>query len=148
MAVQTIQATYKSGMNFTAEVNGHKLEIDTDEAGGGNNVGTRPKALMLVSLAGCTGFDVVGMLRKMRIPFTDFSINVEGHLSDSEPKIYDRVVIYYTIRVSKDHERNVEKAVRLSKEKYCGVSRMFGSFAQVSSAITFLEDTGDPVPVL
>ena len=74
MAVNTINATFNSGMNFTADVNGHTIEIDTDEAGGGNNMGTRPKALMLVSLAGCTGFDIVSMLNKMRVKFSDLSI--------------------------------------------------------------------------
>jgi putative redox protein len=52
MAVTSIKATFNSGMNFTADINGHKIEIDTDEAGGGKNIGTRPKALMLASLAG------------------------------------------------------------------------------------------------
>ena len=64
MASNNISAVFKGGMNFTAEVNGHKIEIDTEEAAGGKNIGTRPKALMLVSLAGCTGFDVVNILNK------------------------------------------------------------------------------------
>ena len=138
MAVNTINAAFKSGMNFTVDVSGHKIEIDTDEAGGGNNIGTRPKALMLVSLAGCTGFDVVSMLNKMRVKFSDLSISVDGHLSESEPKIYDTVVINYTIKVSKDDEAKVEKAIKLSKEKYCGVSKMFESFADVSFKINYL----------
>lgn len=138
MAVNTINATFNSGMNFTADVNGHKIEIDTDEAGGGNNIGTRPKALMLVSLAGCTGFDIVSILNKMRIKFSDFSVSVDGHLSETEPKIYDEVTINYTIKVSKEDEPKVEKAVKLSKEKYCGVSKMFEAFAKVSSKINYL----------
>lgn len=138
MAVNTINATFRSGMNFTADVNGHKIEIDTDEAGGGNNLGTRPKALMLVSLAGCSGFDVVSILNKMRVNFSDLSISVDGHLTDIEPKTYDTVVINYTIKVSKEDEAKVEKAVKLSEEKYCGVSRMFESFAKVSFKIIYL----------
>ncbi len=138
MAVNTINATFNSGMNFTADVNGHKIEIDTDEAGGGNNIGTRPKALMLVSLAGCTGFDIVSMLNKMRVKFSDLSISVDGHLSETEPKIYDNVVINYAIKVAKEDEPKVEKAIKLSKEKYCGVSKMFESFADVSFKINYL----------
>ena len=133
-----INATFKSGMNFSVDVNGHKIEIDTDEAGGGKNTGTRPKALMLVSLAGCTGLDVVNMLNKMRVNFTDLSINVEGHLTETEPKIYDTVIINYSIKVNKENEPKVEKAVTLSKEKYCGVSKMFESFAKVSFKINYL----------
>lgn len=138
MAANTINAIFKGGMNFTAEINGHKIEIDTDEAGGGNNIGTRPKALMLVSLAGCTGLDVVGILNKMRVSFSDFSVNVEGHLTETDPKIYDVVLINYSIKVNKEDEEKVLKAVNLSQEKYCGVTRMFESFAKVSFKINYL----------
>jgi putative redox protein len=138
MAANTINAVFKEGMNFTAEVNGHKIEIDTDEAGGGKNLGTRPKALMLVSLAGCTGLDVVPILNKMRVNFTDFSINVEGHLTETDPKTYDEVLIKYSIKVKKEDEEKVLKAVKLSQEKYCGVTRMFESFAKVSFEINYL----------
>ncbi len=138
MAENKINAVFKSGMNFTAEVNGHKIEIDTDEAGGGKNIGTRPKALMLASLAGCTGLDVVSILNKMRVNFSEFSISVEGHLTETDPKIYDTVIINYIIKVKKDDQSKVEKAVNLSREKYCGVSKMFESFAKVSSKIDYL----------
>ncbi len=138
MASNNISAVFKGGMNFTADVYGHKIEIDKDEAGGGKNTGTRPKALMLVSLAGCTGFDVVGILNKMRVNFSDFSVNVEGHLTETEPKIYDTVHLNYSIKVNKEDEEKVLKAVKLSKEKYCGVSKMFESFSKVSFEIKYL----------
>ncbi len=138
MASNNISAVFKGGMNFTAEVNGHKIEIDTEETAGGKNIGTRPKALMLVSLAGCTGFDVVSILNKMRVNFSDLSVNVEGHLTETEPKIYDKVHLNYSIRVKKEDEEKVLKAVKLSKEKYCGVSKMFESFAKVTFDIKYL----------
>jgi putative redox protein len=138
MASNSINAVFKGGMNFTADVNGHKIEIDTDATGGGNNIGTRPKVLMLTSLAGCTGFDVVTILNKMRVNFSFFSINVEGHLTETEPKIYDEVVVNYTIKVEKEDEEKVLKAVTLSQEKYCGVSKMFQAFAKLSYNIIYL----------
>lgn len=138
MAVNNINAVFKGGMNFTADVNGHKIEIDTDAASGGNNIGTRPKVLMLTSLAGCTGLDVVSLLNKMRVSFSLFSINVEGHLTETEPKIYDDVVVTYTIKVGKEDEAKVLKAVNLSQEKYCGVSKMFKAFANLSYKIIYL----------
>jgi putative redox protein len=138
MASNNISAVFKAGMNFTAEVNGHKIEIDTEEAAGGKNIGTRPKALMLVSLAGCTGFDVVSILNKMRVNFSDLSVNVEGHLTETEPKIYNAVHLNYSIKVKKEDEEKVLKAVKLSKEKYCGVSKMFESFAKVTFEIKYL----------
>ena len=138
MATSSITAKFNSGMNFTANVNGHKIEIDTETDKGGNNLGTRPKALMLVSLAGCTGLDVVNMLNKMRVTFSDLLISVDGHLTETEPALYDAVVVKYTIKVKKEDEPKVEKAVKLSKEKYCGVSRMFESFALMSFEVDFL----------
>ncbi|MEO8960761.1 MAG: OsmC family protein [Ginsengibacter sp.] len=138
MSVNTINAVFKSGMNFTVDVNGYSIEIDTDESGGGENKGTRPKVLMLVSLAGCTGLDVLGMLKKMRVDFSDFSIKVEGHLTDTVPTTYDKMVIKYSIKVSKEDESKVLKAVKLSEEKYCGVTKMFKTFAEVSHTIIYL----------
>lgn len=138
MAINTIDAVFKGGMNFKVEVNGHSIEIDTDELGGGENKGSRPKILMLVSLAGCTGLDVVGMLKKMRVSFSDFSIKVEGHLTDSTPTTYHKVIVHYSIKVSKEDEPKVLKAVNLSEEKYCGVTKMFKAFADVSHDITYL----------
>ena len=118
MASNNISAVFKGGMNFTAEVNGHKIEIDTEEAAGGKNIGTRPKALMLVSLAGCTGFDVVSILNKMRVNFSDLSVNVEGHLTETEPKIYDGVHLNYSIKVKKEDEEKVLKAVNALQLTY------------------------------
>lgn len=138
MANSTINAVFNGGMNFTAELYGHKIEIDTDESRGGKNLGTRPKALMLASLAGCTGLDVVGILNKMRVIFSDLSLNVDAHLTDEEAAIYDEVVVSYSIKVDKADQPKVEKAVKLSQEKYCGVTKMFEAFAKVSYKIIYL----------
>lgn len=138
MASNNIKVTYNSGMNFSADMNGHILQIDTDQASGGNNLGPRPKMLMLASLAGCSGFDVVSILNKMRVSFSDFTINVEGNLTDTEPSLYDKITLLYSIKVNKEDEPKVEKAVKLSKEKYCGVSKMYESFATVVFTIAYL----------
>lgn len=138
MANSSINAVFKGGMNFTADINGHKIEIDTDESRGGKNIGTRPKVLMLASLAGCTGLDVVGILNKMRVNFSDLSLKVDAHLTDEEAAIYDKVTVNYTIKVAKVDEPKVEKAVKLSQEKYCGVTKMFEAFAKVSYKIIYL----------
>lgn len=138
MANSSINAVFKGGMNFTADVNGHPIEIDTDESRGGRNLGTRPKALMLASLAGCTGLDVVGILNKMRVNFSELSIKVDAHLTEAEAAIYDEVVVNYSIKVDKADETKVEKAVKLSQEKYCGVTKMFEAFAKVSYKILYL----------
>jgi putative redox protein len=80
----------------------------------------------------------VGILKKMRVDFSDFSIKVEGHLTDSIPTTYDKVMVHYSIKVSKEDEPKVLKAVKLSDEKYCGVTKMFKTFADVSFRIVYL----------
>lgn len=138
MAIKKVRAVYNGGMNFSAEIDGHVLQIDTSEDKGGTDLGPRPKALMLVALSGCTGFDIVSILKKMRVEFSDFSVASEAHYTDTEPSVYDAVKIIYTIKVKEEDQPKVEKAVHLSKEKYCGVSRMFEGFARVEFEIDFI----------
>jgi putative redox protein len=138
MATNTITSVYQGGMSFKTEIRGHDVIIDLNKEGGGNDLGTSPKILMLASLAGCTGVDVVGILNKMRVTFYDFSINVHAHLTEADPKIYDNVILTYTIKVKKQDEGKVQKAVTLSQDKYCGVSEMFRAFARLSHEVKFL----------
>lgn len=138
MAIKKVSAVYNGGMNFSAEIDGHIIQIDTTEENGGANLGPRPKALMLAALGGCTGFDIVNILKKMRVEFSDFSVASEANSTDTEPSVYDEVKIIYTIRVEEEDQGKVEKAVHLSKDKYCGVSKMFEQFARVTFEIDFL----------
>jgi putative redox protein len=138
MATNTITSVYEGGMSFKTGVKGHDVIIDLNKDNGGNDLGTSPKILMLVSLAGCTGVDVVGILNKMKVSFSDFSINVHAHLTEADPKIYDDVALIYSIKVDKKDEGKVQKAVTLSQDKYCGVSEMFRAFAKLSHEVEFL----------
>jgi putative redox protein len=138
MGYNTITSVHQGGMNFSTLLNGHNVIIDLEKAGGGSNAGPGPKILMLVSLAGCTGLDVVSLLKKMRVKYTDFSITIKAHLTEVHPKIYDDVTIRYFIRVAKADEAKMNKAVSLSQDKYCGVSEMFRAFATLASNVEFL----------
>lgn len=134
MASHSITATHTGGSAFSSELNGHNITIDTSE----KDRGPRPKALMLVSLAGCTGIDVTDILNKMRVEYSQLSINVEGFLTETDPKTYHTVNITYTIKVSKADQAKFQKAVNLSQEKYCGVSAMFKAFSVLNINIIFL----------
>ena len=142
MATNTIVSVYRGGMDFSTAIKGHEVIIDLAKTAGGNDLGTSPKILMLVSLAGCTGVDVVGILNKMKVNFSDFTIQIAAHLTEADPKIYDEVAITCTIKVSKTDETKVKKAVKLSQDKYCGVSEMFRSFAKLTDTIVFLPSPG------
>ncbi len=138
MLTHSVETEFKSGMQFISAVGNHSIVMDAGPPDGGNDSGASPKKLMLASLAGCTGIDIVSILNKMKVPFTDFSIQTEGHLTDEHPKIYDTVRIVYSIRIAQEHRDKMEKAVNLSKDKYCGVSAMFSEFAKLDWEVKFL----------
>jgi len=113
--------------------------MDTTPDNGGTDTGPGPKRLMLASLAGCTGIDIVGILVKMKVAYSDLSIDTEATLSETSPKTYTHVKITYKIRLEKETDRpKMEKAVALSEDKYCGVMAMFRSFAKLEREIIYL----------
>ncbi len=137
MGVNHIESVYQGGMSFSTAIRGHQVTIDLDQEHGGQNLGSSPKILMLVSLAGCTGLDVVSILNKMKVTFSQFRIHVQAHVTDTDPKIYDKVALTYHIQVDEKDQARVERAVSLSQEKYCGVSEMFRAFSDLSYQIQY-----------
>ena len=99
------------------------------------NKGLRPKALMLSSLAGCSGLDVVSLLKKMRAEVNDFKMVVHGELTEEHPRYYHKVVIEYHFYGSDLQEDKINKAVKLSVDQYCGVMEMFRQFAKVTTEV-------------
>lgn len=134
-----ISLKWIEGMAFDGEVNGHTLRIDANESVGGKDTGPRPKALMLIALAGCTAMDVVSILNKMRMPYDDFNVNVEANKTEEHPVVYTDFKIVYRFRGSALDRGKIEKAVSLSQDRYCGVSAMYKSIGPVSYEIV-LED--------
>jgi len=134
-----ISCQWHNNLKFETKVNGHSIILDVDENMGGKNEGPRPKPLLLSSLAGCTGIDVIMILKKMRIEPSWFNIVVEGDLTDEEPSYYKNITIIYEFKNSDDLDHNkIEKAVKLSEEKYCGVSAMLVKAAKIQYKIDYL----------
>ena len=134
-----IECNWKEKMAFEAIVNNHKIMIDADESVGGEDKGPRPKPLMLVSLAGCTGMDVVSILKKMRVDFDDFSVSVEGELTEEHPKYYKLIKVVYKFKGKNLPKEKLEKAVDLSKERYCGVSVLLEKATELTYEIIIEE---------
>ena len=129
---------WKGNLQFESDNPSGKLfTMDTSQENGGHNSGLRPKALMLSSLAGCSGLDVVSILKKMKVPFSDFRIDTYGELTDEHPKYYHTVSMEYHFYGDKLDEVKIKKAVDLSVEKYCGVMEMFRRFAEVKTSIHY-----------
>jgi len=116
---------------------GLNLKIDVDQESGGEGDGLRPKALMLSSLAGCSGLDIAGMIAKMKLEVADFHIETIANLTDEHPRFYDKVVIEYHFHGSNLKEAKLQRAVDLSIEKYCGVMEMFRKFATLDIKVLF-----------
>lgn len=112
----------RENMSFDVQVNGHKIVIDTSGEFGGNNEGPRPKSLMLVALAGCTGMDVASILKKMKVEYDDLKVVVEGNITDEHPKHFDSMHIKYMLKGKGISGDKVKRAIELSQDIYCGVS--------------------------
>ncbi|MDP4290674.1 MAG: OsmC family protein [Bacteroidota bacterium] len=120
-----VTTTWKGNMKFDSLVSGHHLIMDAAVDGGGEDQGPRPKELMLTALAGCTGMDVVSLLKKMRVEVEKFDLHVEAEVTEEHPKHYTGMHIVYEF-TGKDLPLDMlEKAIKLSQEKYCGVSYMY-----------------------
>ena len=121
----TITLKWKNNTTFESVIDGHKLSIDTSVDMGGNDEGPRPKVLMLLSLAGCSGLDIASLFHKMRVVADRLEIEVSGELSDTVPAIYTSFHIVYRVWGKDDDRDKIIKAIRLSEEKYCGVAVMY-----------------------
>lgn len=104
---------------------------------GGTNSGLSPKALMLSSIGGCTGLDILSLFKKMRVEVDAFNIVVNGELTEEHPKYYHKVGIDYHFTGTDLKEEKITKAVNLSIERYCGVLEMFRRFAEIKTNIHF-----------
>ena len=117
---------------------GHTVRIDTTVEGGGLGSGMNPKKMLLGSLCGCSGMDVVEMLKKMRIDFTRFEIEAEADQTEDHPKVFKYINMVYSIDVKPEYLDKVKRAVTLSQEKYCGVSAMLAKHCAINYSIELI----------
>ena len=139
MDTHFVSTSFGDGMASSAAIGDHTVIMDTTPDNGGTDTGPGPKRLMLASLAGCTGIDIVSILTKMKVAYTNLSIDTQATLSEEHPRTYTHVKISYKIKLEKAEDQpKMEKAVVLSEEKYCGVMAMFRSFAKMEREIIYL----------
>ncbi|PHN07746.1 OsmC family protein [Flavilitoribacter nigricans] len=130
--------TFHAGnMAFDVKIDKHTTRIDT-VAPDGDDTGPSPKKLLLGTLAACTGMDVAGLLTKMRVEFSDFSIQTKADLTIDHPKVFTKVELIYRIKVAEKHQKKVEKAVKMSKDTYCGISAMLAKNSPINFRIEYL----------
>ncbi|HTS21605.1 MAG TPA: OsmC family protein [Casimicrobiaceae bacterium] len=128
------------GVSFLAETaSGHAVVVDGAPGAGGRNLGPRPMELVLAGTAACTAFDVVWILRKARQPIANCVVDIEAERAAEEPKVFTRIHLVYRVSGAGLKRAQVERAVKLSKEKYCSATAMLAKTASLSFEIVFEE---------
>lgn len=135
------RARWVEGMAFMGEAgSGHAVIMDGAPEYGGRNIGIRPMEMLLIGLAGCTGFDVVQILKKGREAVTGCEVEVEADRASEDPKVFTKIHIAYRVSGRGLSQAKAERAVTLSKEKYCSASIMLGATAEMTTALTVIDE--------
>ena len=136
------------GVSFAGESQtGHAIVIDGAPEYGGRNRGMRPMEVVLLGAAACTAFDVVLILRKARQPIADCTVDAEAERAPTEPKVFTKIHLRYTLAGRGLDPKQVERAVTLSKDKYCSATTMLAKTAEITFEIAIIEgDRVSPPP--
>ncbi len=132
---------YVDGLRFVADGStGHSIVMDGDPEFGGEDTAPRPTELVLMGLGGCTGMDVISILRKKRQEVTGFEIEVRGKRAESHPKKFTEINLHYTVRGRDISEDAVKKAVTLSMERYCSVKATLEGVANITYSYSVIQE--------
>jgi putative redox protein len=120
-------------VSFVAETeSGHAILVDGAPDAGGRNLGPRPMELVLAGTAACTAFDVVWILKKARQPVSACVVEADAERAPVDPKVFTRIHLRYRISGNGLNRDQVERAVKLSKEKYCSATLMLAKTAEIT----------------
>ncbi len=132
---------FVDGLRFVGEAaSGHSVVMDGDPEVGGNDTAIRPSELLLVGLGGCTGMDVISILRKKRQPVTGLELSIKGEKADTHPKRYTDVEVEFTVTGKGVDEEAVKKAVELSMQRYCSVKATLEGTTKVGWSYKVVEE--------
>jgi len=129
----TINIKWQGGMAFEGTTeSGHSVLMDAAPEVGGENKGARPMEMVLLGLGGCTSIDVIMMLQKAKQAGEDCQVEIRSERSDSIPKVFTKIHVHFKITGQDLNPKKVERAVNLSAEKYCSVSKMLEASVEMS----------------
>jgi putative redox protein len=132
---------FTGGMQFVASADsGHAIIMDADSEVGGNNTGSRPMELLLMGIGGCSGMDIISILRKKKQKVSGLEANVSGSMADDYPHRYTEVTIEYIVRGKEVSDDAVKRAVQLSMDKYCSVKATLEGSAKINFSYKIVED--------
>ena len=137
----TVQWLGPNGMAFAARTgSGHITAMDGAPEGGGNNLAPRPMELILAGTGGCAAYDVVLILKKSRQEVSGCEVSLKAERADSDPKIFTRIHLHFTVRGEGLKPDAVERAIHLSAKKYCSASIMLGKTAEITHDWEIVEE--------
>ena len=118
---------------------GHKIVMDGPPDGGGRDLGPRPMEMLLLGLGACSSYDIVSILRKARQDVTGVEISVDGKRADAIPAVFTDIHLHFHVSGRGVSEKQVDRAIRLSAEKYCSASIMLGKTANITHSFEVTE---------
>jgi putative redox protein len=122
---------------------GHSVVMDGAPDAGGRNLGVRPMEMLLLGLGGCSAFDVMLILKRGREAVTDCVVDIDAERATTDPKVFTKIVMHYTVTGQGLDRKKVERAVQLSAEKYCSASAIIGKTAEITHTITLVDSTSN-----
>jgi len=131
---------WHDGMSFVAETgSGHLVGMDGAPEAGGRNLAPRPMELVLAGTGGCTAFDIVLILKRGRHDVRDCEVKLQAERADADPKVFTRINMHFRVSGRGLKAEAVERAVKLSAEKYCSASIMLGKTAEITHSFEIVE---------
>ena len=135
-----IKVSWAGNAAFVGESSsGHKVVMDGPAEGGGRDLGPRPMEMLLMGTGGCSSYDVISSLKKARQNVSACDVVISSERADSEPKVFTKIHIHFKISGTNLKEKQVERAVSLSAEKYCSASIMFAETAEIIHNINIVD---------
>ncbi|MEW6194370.1 MAG: OsmC family protein [Bacteroidota bacterium] len=133
MAAKQALVKHIQGVTFMGKADSnHWVTMDGPEEFGGSNAGTRPKELILIALAGCTGSDVAVILKKKKINFDSFEMNLSAEMQETHPQVYTKIHIEFVFYGKNIPVEAVERAIELSQKTYCSVTAMLQKSVEIT----------------
>lgn len=140
MSVKTAYVKQIKGLTFAGKTDSnHWITMDGPEEFGGSNAGIRPKELLLLGLAGCTGSDVTTILTKKKVKLSDFEINIKADTSEEHPQVFTKIDLEYVFYGKELNPKDVERAIELSLTKYCSVTAMLQKAMEITHTYKIVE---------
>lgn len=136
-----VRVKWVEQVSFLGETeSGHAVLMDGAPAVGGRNLGPRPMEMLLLGAGGCTSFDIISILKKSRQAVTDCYVELDAERADSDPKVFTKIHMHFVVKGRDIKADIVEKAIKLSAEKYCSASIMLGATAAITHDFEIIQD--------